>query len=334
MAALQPVVPEGYQSAGILGPAPMTAVMPTREQLQAQINSRLGTPAPAPTMRTAAEMQADITARMGPGYSGPQYGGAGLGAVNPVVPAGYIQQGNRLISPSVQAVQAAQQTPGPTSASQQRGLDSEARQAQMYQDILGQHKHAMVQANQAPADIKQQVINGMLATGQPYTGQGTWSADGRSYTPSAVERGIGTMGRAGTGNLMNNTTRDYARRYGVGDKIEDAAKSFAVTPELLKRMTNNPELAQRFYSGGKSIEGNFMQKVSQDQARKRKAYEDMMAPINARNSAKLNSVPGFFGSAGNIGNVLKGMNPLRPVTNIASGQGGINDYMRIAKFFL
>jgi hypothetical protein len=53
-------------------------------------------------------MQADINDRMGPGYSGPQYGGAGLGAQNPVVPAGYVQQGNRYLSPGALQAQQAQ----------------------------------------------------------------------------------------------------------------------------------------------------------------------------------------------------------------------------------
>ena len=308
-----PVVPAGYQVTGMLGPAPTNAGMPTREQLQAQIQARTGT-------------------------TGPQYGGAGLGAQNPIVPEGYVQQGRRMLSPSVQAAQAAQQSaqgpvmPGMTTMTP--GQSSEARQAQMYQDILDQRQQTLDMANRPPADIKQQVINGMLAVGQPYTGGGTWSADGRSYTPSKTEIGIGTMGKVGPGNLLDASARSWGNQLGQMDKLNEAANKFAVTPDVLKRMVGNPELTQQFYSGAKSISPKFNTQVSDNLDRQRKAYEAYMAPLNARNAAKLRSVPGFFGSAGNLGNIVKGMNPLAGVQRIASGEGKPTDYLKLAKFFL
>jgi hypothetical protein len=54
---------------------------------------------------SATARQAEINARMGPGYSGPQYGGAGLGAQNPMAPAGYTQVGNRYLSPGMLALE-------------------------------------------------------------------------------------------------------------------------------------------------------------------------------------------------------------------------------------
>ena len=111
MALLQPVAPNsapaGYQVAGTLGPSPTQDLLAQlAQQHQAALSAAKSGPV-APVMPTAAELQAQLQARTG--ISGPQYNGAGLGSTQPVVPEGYTQVGNRLLSPDVQAVQAAQQ---------------------------------------------------------------------------------------------------------------------------------------------------------------------------------------------------------------------------------
>ena len=302
----------GYQTTGMIapqGPVKPQFTMPTAAQRQAEIDARMG-PRPEPMrMRTAEERQADINARMGPGYAGPQYGGSALGAQTPVVPEGYTQVGNRYLSPSVMAAQAQQQAANPAPYAQAQTMP------------------------QDPDAVKQNVINSMLATGQPYTGGGTWSEDGQRYMPSAVERGIGIMGRAGTGNLLDATARSFGNEYGQIDKLNTAADKFAVTPDVLKRMTNNPAMAEQFYSGAKSISPKFNRQVSDNLAKQRAAYEAYMAQVNAANARK-NSGGGFFGSAGNFGNFLQGMNPFAGVGRIASGEGKPTDYLKLAKFFL
>ena len=374
MAQLQPMSPVVPGTMAARGPITIDQAMLSGSNPLAERSNQMATMMTQPIMPTAAARQAEINARLG--TTGPQYGGAGLGAVNPVVPAGYTQVGNRLLSPSVMAAQAEQQASGPRTAdgrlfnpnppdfgtyspeqlaqlaNQQRSIyvdkmggDEFAKRNQLALDQQYTPEKARQRAEMnirqgldptgaltaVGKDIQRQnVTNNMFKTGQPYTGAGTWSADGQRYMPTKTEIGIGTMGRAGYGNLLDTNARAWGNEFGIMDKLENAAKQYQVTPDILKKLTNNPEMAEKFYTGGKSISPTFNTKVQAYNDAQRKAYEAYMAQVNAANARK-NSGGGFWGGAGSLGGFVNAVNPFKGVTKIIEGKGGPMDYLNLAK---
>ena len=170
----------------------------------------------------------------------------------------------------------------------------------------------------------------MLAQGQPYLGDGTWSNNGQQYKPSVTEQAIGDISKGGPGSLLSTDTKAWANHYGVD--MNKAAKSYAVTPDLLKRMMADPSLANRFAIGAGNLSYNFENKVADQLAKEKAAYEAQMAQYRAARGNQ--SSGGFFGSAGNLGNFLSGMNPFNIADRVGSGKGTMGDYLKVASFLL
>jgi hypothetical protein len=272
--------------------APQGMRMQSVAERQADINARMGPAAEPMRMRTAEERQADINARTG--QAGPQYGGAGLGPVNPVVPAGYIQDGNRLLSPSVyQNMQRQKAAVDPTILAKQDAI-AQSGKPQWQQNIAQQ---------QLRDSLARQGVPGFQSTADA---SASWQARQddinarRGYTPEQVAA-LKAQG------LEKET---------VGHGMYNPAALAQLNPydpktQYIRSLANTKGVRNAEYMEA------------------RRKAEEQYYQERSRRMAQAQSGPGF-----SLGGLAQAFNPFKGVTRIAEGEGRPQDYLKLATFFL
>ena len=347
MALLQPVAPSqapaGYQVAGTLGPSPTQDLLAQLAQQHTAALAAAKSGPVAPVMPTAAELQAQLQARTG--ISGPQYGGAGLGSA---APTGFAARGPVSFQQSISGMDKNPMEAALARASNQAGQVQTLpanpvtlAPADLYAELMKQHQDALKAASG----------NGILG-----------SSLGAAPTGPVQPPGYmspGEISRQQTLANQNEILRQHEEQLGLSQKsTQEAARRQQISndPAIVAQMDkiqSMPENTQKYvylnnYKNqlAKQYPGVFLP-TGQTQADVVAARAANSAGVRAAQAAdarrvaeakyyqdRSNAMAAHQNQGFNLGNMLSAMNPLNTFNRVGSGQGGVGDYMKLAKYGL
>jgi hypothetical protein len=194
-------------------------------------------------------------------------------------------------------------------------------------DITGAPSPALME------ERKNNTIWQMNKQNQPYLGTGTWTPEG-IYKPSEQEEWMKIIQRDPAALIGTYDFNIPLSSVNLKDKIKTMAqKNLSLTPEQIKSMNNRPDL----YNQYQAQVANFMPTMQQrydEIAPKIKEAEDARSRAMRKAEWDARHPRPQPGGGFSIGGLINAFNPFKPVTNIASGKGGMQDYLSIAQMFL
>jgi hypothetical protein len=118
------------------------------------------------------------------------------------------------------------------------------------------------------------------------------------------------------------------------DQIKAAAqKNLTLTPEQIRAMNNRPDLYNQYQAAAADFKPA-MQTRFDEVMPKLQAKEDAISRARAAREYAMRHPRPRPGGGFSLDNLWQAVNPFKPITNIASGKGSMQDYLSLAQMFI